>query len=209
MHVASLHDRDKSRRLPGHQLLVANGRLRTGFLLDINDRKSQIIHRAMRRAKRQSGSDRSRLTILFLDQLVDVIGHAVKLLCANDKIDVRQIFEQRRAARLGHAAEKPENHVRPFFRQPPEHAHLAKRFLVSHVAHAACVQEDDVGLRFVPDPLVAERRERMRDLFGVALVHLAAISLDEEFRHGGWKQYIVTPHAPRAHYRLFNVSIWD
>jgi len=25
----------------------------------------------------------------------------------------------------------------------------------------------------------------MRDLFGVALVHLAAISLDEEFRHGG------------------------
>ena len=26
------------------QLLVANGRLRTGFLLDINDRKSQIIH---------------------------------------------------------------------------------------------------------------------------------------------------------------------
>ena len=133
----------------------------------------------------------------------------MKLLCANDKIDVWQILQQRRASRLGHAAEEPENHVRPFFRQPPEHAHLAQRFLVSHVTHAACVQEDDVGLRFVPDPLVAERRERMRDLFGVALVHLAAISLDEEFRHGGWKQYIVTPRAPRAHYRLFNVSIWD
>src|SRR4030095_13664341 len=45
------------------------------------------------------------------------------------------------------------------------------------------------------------------DLFGVALVHLAAISLDEEFRHGGWKQYIVTPRALRAHYRLFIVLI--
>ena len=108
----------------------------------------------------------------------------MKLLCANDKIDMRQILQQRHAARLGHAAEEPEDHVRPFFRQPPEHSHLAKRFLVSHVAHAACVQEHDVGFRFVPDPLVAARHERMRDLFGVALVHLATISLDEEFRHG-------------------------
>src|SRR5215831_16338600 len=31
--------------------------------------------------------------------------------------------------------------------------------------------------------------ERMRDLFGVALVHLATISLDEEFRHG-WTETI-------------------
>ena len=133
----------------------------------------------------------------------------MKFLCANDQIEVRQIFQQRRAARLGHAAEEPENHVRPFFRQPPEHAHLPKRFLVSHVTHAAGVQEDDVCFRLVSDLLVAERQERMRDLFGVALVHLAAISLDEEFRHGGWKQYIVTLCAPRAHYRLSMVAIWD
>ena len=133
VHVASLHDRDKSRRLPGRQLLVANRRLGTSFLRDINDRKSQIIDRAMRRGRR------SRPTILFLDQFIHVLGDAMKLLCANDKIDVRQTFQQFATARLGHAAEEPENHVRPFFGQPPEHAHLAKRFLVSHVAHAACV----------------------------------------------------------------------
>src|ERR1700745_2984133 len=37
VHVASLHDRDKSRRLPGRQLLIENGRLGHPFLLDIND----------------------------------------------------------------------------------------------------------------------------------------------------------------------------
>ena len=47
VHVASLHDRDKSRRLPGHQLLVANGRLRTDFFIDINDREPQIVHRSL------------------------------------------------------------------------------------------------------------------------------------------------------------------
>src|SRR5438046_7222840 len=47
VHIASLHDRDKSRGLPKPQLLVANRRLRTGFFLNIDDRKSQIIHRAM------------------------------------------------------------------------------------------------------------------------------------------------------------------
>ena len=183
MHVASLHDRDKSRRLPGRQLLIANGRLRTGFLLDINDGKSQIIHRAIG----VGAARRSRYHSFLPHQLIHVVGHAVKLLRANDKIDVRQIFQQRRAARLGHAAEEPEHHVRPFFRQPPEHAHLAKRFLVSHVSHAARVQQHDVGFRLVPDPLVTARHERMRDLFRVALVHLAAISLDEEFRHGRTK----------------------
>jgi hypothetical protein len=37
------------------------------------------------------------------------------------------------------------------------------------------------------DPLVTARHERMRDLFGVALVHLATIGLDKEFRHGRTK----------------------
>jgi hypothetical protein len=42
----------------------------------------------------------------------------------------------------------------------------------------------------------------MRDLFGVALVHLAAISLDEEFRHGGWKQYMASKGRPRHSTRI-------
>jgi hypothetical protein len=74
--------------------------------------------------------------------------------------------------------------MRLFFRQPSEHAHLAKRFLVSHVSDAAGVQEHNVGFRFVSDPFVAARQERMRDLFGVALIHLATVGFDEKFGHG-------------------------
>jgi len=57
-------------------------------------------------------------------------------------------------------------------------------FLVGHVSHATCVQEHDVGFRFVADPLVAARHERMRDLFRIALVHLATVGFDEKFGHG-------------------------
>ena len=78
------HDRDKSRRLPGPQFLVANGRLRTGFLLDINNRKSQIVHRAIPRVRQIILS-----AILLRHEFVDVIGDAMKLLCTNNEIYVR------------------------------------------------------------------------------------------------------------------------
>ena len=44
VHVATLHDRDKRRRLPRRELLLANHRLRPGFLRDIDDRKARIVH---------------------------------------------------------------------------------------------------------------------------------------------------------------------
>ena len=69
----------------------------------------------------------------------------MKFLRADHKIDMRQRFQQRRAARLGHAAEEPEHNVRPLFGQSPEHPHFPQRLLVSHIAHAARVQEHDVG----------------------------------------------------------------
>ena len=122
----------------------------------------------------------------------------MKFLCANDKIDVRQTLQQRGAARLSHASKEPEHYVRSFLRQPPEHAHLAERFLVSHVAHAARIQQDHVGFRLMPDPLVAARHERMRDFFGVALVHLATISLDEEFGHGRARTIHARPPVAKA-----------
>src|SRR4030095_7605011 len=42
MHVASLHDRNESGRLPGHQLLIANRRLRAGFFPNIHSRELSI-----------------------------------------------------------------------------------------------------------------------------------------------------------------------
>src|SRR4030095_6683922 len=44
MHVASLHDRNESGRLPGHELLIANRRLRAGFFPNIDNRELSILH---------------------------------------------------------------------------------------------------------------------------------------------------------------------
>ena len=75
------------------------------------------------------------------------------------KIDVRQIFEQRGTARLRHAAEETENNVRSLFRNAAQHSHFAERLLVGHVAHAARIQKDNVGLAFHGDALVAACNE--------------------------------------------------
>ena len=63
----------------------------------------------------------------------------MKLLRANDKIDVRQIPKERSAARLRHAAKKTENNVRPILGHPTEHSHFSERLLVGHIANAAGV----------------------------------------------------------------------
>src|SRR5438093_6274695 len=111
----------------------------------------------------------------------------MEFLCSDDKIDMRQILEERFAARLSHATKETEHHVRPLFSQSPQHSHFPQRLLVSHIAHATRVQEYDVSFCFVRDALVAARDERMRDLLRITLVHLAAVSLDEKFRHEGVK----------------------
>jgi endonuclease/exonuclease/phosphatase family metal-dependent hydrolase len=107
----------------------------------------------------------------------------MKFLRANHQIDMRQIFQQRLAPRLSHTAEETEKHVRALFRQSAEHSHFAKRFLVGHVAHTARVQQHDISFRFVRNAIVTACDERMGYLLRVALVHLAAVRLNEKFRH--------------------------
>ena len=69
----------------------------------------------------------------------------MKFLRSDDKIDVRQPFQQFATACLGHATEESEDNMRPFFGESPQHSHFPQRLLVSHIAHAARVQEHDVG----------------------------------------------------------------
>ena len=108
----------------------------------------------------------------------------MKFLRPDNKVDMRQIFEQRIATRLGHAAEKTKNNMRPLFGDLAKHSHFAKRFLIGHVAHAASVEQHDIGFVFAFNPLVTAGDERVCDLFGIALVHLATVGFDEELRHG-------------------------
>src|SRR5260370_14567800 len=115
MHVASLHDRDKSARLPRGKRLLANCLLRAGLLGDINDRESRIVHRAIRQRDWQL-----RPGILSHDDFFDIIGHAMEFLRSDHKIDMRQILQQRLAARLRHAAEETEDNVWPLFRNAPQ-----------------------------------------------------------------------------------------
>ena len=107
----------------------------------------------------------------------------MKLLRADDKIDVGQVFEKRSAPCLGHASEKTKNDMRPFLGHVSKHSHLAERLLIGHVANAAGVQQHHVGVRFGLGAFVAAFNKRMRDLFRVALVHLAAVGFDEKLGH--------------------------
>src|SRR5437588_466116 len=109
MHVASLHDRDKRHRLLRRELLLADSRLRTGFFCDIHDRKTQIVHSAV-----AGIGDPGRARGFLRYQFLHVFRDTMKFLCSDYEIDMRQAFEQRRAARLSHATEKTEHDAQPF-----------------------------------------------------------------------------------------------
>jgi hypothetical protein len=169
MHITALHDRHERACLFGRELLLPNRFLRIALFVDIDNRKTRIVHPSV---------------LFTFERVFNVIGHSMKFLRAHYKIDMGQILEQIRAARLGHASEKPEHDMRPIFRHPAKHSHFAERLLIGHVAHAARIQEDNVRIPLRTRTLIAPLDQRMGDLLRVALVHLAAICLYEEFRHG-------------------------
>ena len=79
-------------------------------------------------------------------QLIHIIRYPMEFLRPNHKIDMRYLFQQLGAARLRHAAEEPEHHVGPLFGHATQHSHFTKRLLISHIAHAARIQQHDVRL---------------------------------------------------------------
>src|SRR5207247_9043880 len=113
-----------------------------------------------------------------------VVSHAMEFLRPNHKIEMWDFFQQLRAPCLRHAAEKSKDGFRPALYHAAEHSHFAQRLLLGHVAHATGIEQHNIGLRLATDPLVAAGNERMRDLLGIALVHLATVGLDEKSRHG-------------------------
>ena len=78
MHIAALHDGNERGRLFRFQFLFADCFLGAGFLCDIDNRQSRVIHPSVP---------------FSLDQVFDVIGNAMEFLRADDKIDMRQILE--------------------------------------------------------------------------------------------------------------------
>ena len=98
---------------------------------------------------------------------------------------MRHCGEKRIALCLRHAAEETEDRFRPTLGDLPQHPHFSQRFLLRHVAHAAGVEEHDIGVGFPFGALVTAFQERMRDLFRVAFVHLTAVGFNEKLGHRG------------------------
>src|ERR1700686_2520447 len=168
MHVASLHDGDERGRLPTRELMVADRFGGALFFLHVANGEARIIHPARP---------------FFLEKFFHVIGHAMEFLGAHDEVHMRQSGKKRIAPGLGHAAEKTEDDLRPALRDLAEHPHFPESLLVGHVANAACIQQHHIRLDLVRGAFIAARQERVRDLFGIALVHLATVGFDEKFWH--------------------------
>src|SRR3984893_16974515 len=98
MHVASLHDGNESGRLFCGEFLFANRFLRTGFFINIDDGKSWIV-------PAPGGA--------FFEEILHIVRDAMKLLGADDKIDMRQMLQERAGACLRQATKKTKNHMRP------------------------------------------------------------------------------------------------
>ena len=168
VHVAPLHDRHERRRLSWSDFLMADRGLRSCFFFDVDDRKSRVVHRAIP---------------FSLQGISHVIGNAVKFLRADDKIDMRQVFQQRASTRLRHATKETKNDVRSLARYATEHSHFTERLLVGHIPDTTRVQQHHVCLQLVFSGFVTTGNKRMRDLLRVAFVHLAAIGFNEKLGH--------------------------
>ena len=91
-------------------------------------------------------------------------------------------FEQLRPEPLRHAAGHAEDRV--LFHEAAQLAKPADNALFGVVADRARVHEDDVRAFRPVDTLVANGRELSEHQLGIAHVHLAAVSLDVNCRHG-------------------------
>ena len=156
------------RHLPCLEFLLADGGLGSGLFIGIHNWSAHIVDECM---------------LAALQKIVNIIRHAVEFLGADDEIDMRRGLKERLATGLSHAPEVAKNQVRPCFSEFAEHAHLTNRLLLGHVAHAASVQQNHIGLALGFDHSIATLNEHFRHLLGVALVHLAAIGLDVNAGH--------------------------
>src|SRR5437879_12113574 len=98
----------------------------------------------------------------------------MKLLRANNEVDMWQILEERSAAHLCHAAKKTKNNVWPLVGDAAEHSHFAERLLIGHVANAAGIQQHHVRFLLAVGAFVAAGDERKRASFRARSPHVGA-----------------------------------
>ena len=182
-HVAALHDGDKGAGRDGG--VVADGFLRTGFLRGVDHGKTEVVHRGvMGHFAAQDG--------------VHMVGDLVEFLRADDQVEVGNVGKEGGAAALGHAAEQSVDRVRALFPEASEQAHFAEGLLFRHIAHAAGIEQDNVGFVGLCGHFIAPGDQHLRDLLRVALVHLASVGLEKHLGHSGRDYCLPRPRARAA-----------
>ena len=163
--VAALHDTHKC----GDRLCIAdsqgemfaNGGLATGFFVSVH-------HFVAAPGK----------------EIIEVFAGAMKLLRPQHEIHIRQLINQLPPAALCHAAHEAKHGVRIVLSGlADERLHFVECFLLSSIAHAAGIQQNDICRRLFRRDGIALRHKLCGDGLAVALVHLAPVSFNENTRH--------------------------
>ena len=119
-------------------------------------------------------------------QIIKIVGGSMEFLCADDEIDVREAVDEFLSTRLGHAAHKAEDDIRPV---APDFSgdifHFSERLLLRQIPDTARIEEDHVGRRFSRCERVTLGHELGGNRFAVALVHLATVGFDIDAGHRG------------------------
>ena len=173
-HVAALHDRDEGGRLTGFRHMVANRILRAFLLGGVADAGAAQGVKRIVHARLQPP----------LEDAIHILENLVVFLCAHDDIELGERFEKLLAAGLGHAAHEAVNDVFPIAPLVDQVAHFPERLLLGLVPNRAGIDEHRVRFLLFRRDGVATLAEHPHDLLGVALVHLAAVSLDVNLGHG-------------------------
>jgi hypothetical protein len=108
----------------------------------------------------------------------------MEFLRADDEVNVGQPVDEFLSPALRHAPHESKNLARALlFRHADDGGHFSNGLLLGEIAHAASIEQHDVGDGFGLDEGVAFGDELGGDGFAIALVHLASVSFDKNTRH--------------------------
>ena len=164
MHVAPLHDRNKSSDLLRNQNVVPNRLFRPLLLTHIG--------------KEPGSTSQTRVPCLHHQ-----IRYSVEFLGSDNEIQTFHLLFQGLPFSLSHATKKAQNHARILFSKGLQIAHFAKSFLLRQIANATRVEQNHIRLFLRFRTFIPTIQKIPSHLLGIPLIHLATVSFEENGRH--------------------------
>ena len=157
VHVAPLHDGNKSGDLLRNQNVVPNRLFRPLLLTHIG---------------KEPGSPPQTCFPCLHHQ----IRYPVEFLGSDNEIQTFHLLFQGLPFSLSHATKKAQNHARILFPKGLQIAHFPKSFLLRQIANATRVEQNNVRFLLGFCTLIAAIHELACHLLGIPLIHLATVS---------------------------------